>query len=339
MKDGVVGYAVVGCGGMGRIHAAAAARDPRSRLVAAVDTTLARAEVVAGPLGCRASTSFAEVLADDAVDAVIIALPHTLHRDFCVQASNAGKHVIIEKPLSVTLDEADAMLAAAEAAGKLLLVAHVLRFVPNHRRVKEIIDRGDLGRPFLARYRNEHYPGVTPERHGWLNKRGEGGVPLAGSIHHADLIRWWMGEVEYVRGFERSWREEFVSEGQSDVNMIIYRFRSGALGETTYSYATLASELNMRPNAALHFEHGSVSVFPREMRVYDVRKGGMVVAQLDTAGAGDHAESAAAREVPHLTSCILDGEDLVIRPAEARRAVELILAATRSAQSGAEVRV
>ena len=324
---------------MGLIHAGAAANDPRSQLCIAVDRVVEKAQDLADRFGGRATTEFQQALHDDRVDAVIIALPHSLHRDYCVQASRAGKHVIIEKPLSLTLQDADEMIAAARVARRILLVAHVLRFVPNHRRVKDLIDRGDLGKPFMARYRNEHYPRLTPDRLGWLARRGEGGVPLAGSIHHADLMRWWLGEVESVRGFERSWRNEWIREGQSDVSMIIYRFESGALGETTYSYAAPASELNKRPNAVVSFEHGTVSVFPGEMRIFDARKGGAVVVQADVDGVSDHATSPAAREVPHLTRCILDGEKLVIEPDEACRAVELILASTKSARTGAEVGV
>jgi predicted dehydrogenase len=324
---------------MGRIHAGAAVRDSRSRLCVSVDAVSARAESFAAEFGGRAAQTFDEALADDDVGAVIIALPHSLHREYCVRASNAGKHVLIEKPLSLTLEDADEMIEAAREARTILLVAHVLRFVPGHVRIKQLIDRGDLGRPFMARYRNEHFPRLGTERLGWLSKRGEGGVPLAGSIHHADLIRWWMGEVESVRGFERSWRAEFQENDQSDVSMILYRVASGALGETTYSYATLASELNMRPNALVNFEHGTVSVFPGEMRIYDERKGGVVIAHADRSGVGPHAVAPAAKEVPHLTRCILDGEKLVIEPNEARRAVELIIASTKSAESGVEIKV
>jgi predicted dehydrogenase len=342
MATGLVRYAIVGCGTMGYAHALAAARDGRSRVVACVDPQAERAEALAKQHGAYATTEYERVLADGGVDAVVLAVPHTLHRRYTEAAAEAGKHALIEKPMANTMADCNAMIAATERAGVVLLVGHVLRFRPALRLVKRYIDEGTLGQAVFARYHNEHYPDLSGSRR-WLAEHDEGGVFLSGAVHHSDLMRWWLGEVTAVTGFSRIVRPEYQASGREDHTLIVYDFASGALGESTYTYASHAPQgLMMTPESVVTFTGGSIATFyDGEVRVYGhEREVGLGQRFAATAIHGDSAvESGSGSEVPHLTECILDGTPPLIAPQDARRAVELVLAARQSAAEGRRVSV
>ncbi|MHB0876692.1 MAG: Gfo/Idh/MocA family protein [Anaerolineae bacterium] len=342
MAESQVRYAIVGCGAMGYAHALAASRDGHSRVVACVDPQVERAEALARQFGAYATSDYGRVLADGAVDTVVLAVPHTLHRGHTVAAATAGKHVLVEKPMANTLADCDAMIVAAENAGIVLLVGHVLRFRPALQLVKRYIDEGTLGRPIFARYHNEHYPDLSGSRR-WLAEYDEGGVFLSGAVHHSDLMRWWLGEVAAVTGFSRIVRPEYHASGREDHTLIVYDFASGALGESTYTYASHAPQaMMMTPESVVTFTEGSIATFyDGEVRLYgherEVALGQHFAA---TALRDDSAvESGSGSEVPHLTDCILKGTPPLISPRDARRAVELVLAARQSATEGRRIAV
>ncbi|MGQ9554583.1 MAG: Gfo/Idh/MocA family protein [Anaerolineae bacterium] len=342
MQQAGVGYAIVGCGTMGYAHAQAARADTRSRVIACVDPQIERAERLAREFGGYATTEYQRVLADKAVDGVVLAVPHSLHCDYTVRAAQAGKHVLVEKPMANTLEDCDAMTTACERAGVVLLVGHVLRFRRSLQLVKRIIDDGSLGRAFFARYHNEHYPDLSGGRR-WLSFYEEGGVFLSGAVHHSDLMRWWLGEVAAVSGFCRTIRPEYIESGREDHTLIVYEFANGALGESTYTYASHAPQsLMMTPESTVTFSEGMVATFYNgEVRVYGHERQLYAGQPFVATAVVDRSavEAGSSSEVPHLTDCILTGKPPLISPQDARRAVELVLAARRSAQEGRRIEV
>lgn len=342
MKAGVVSYAVIGCGVMGKTHAEAALADPASNVHYCVDVDASRAGDLARRVSAKGSTDYDAVLADPELDAVIVCLPHTLHRDFCVRAAKAGKHVIVEKPIAVSLPEADEMIAAAGANGVHLLVAHVLRLDPNLIRVKELIDSGAMGEPILARIHTNGFVRDSSRQYeygSWYYSKGEGGAALGGAIHHADLITWWLGKVKSVTGFEQSNRPEFKAVDEPDFSLIVYEFESGALGETTYGYGTHATAANALPFAVISLRRGTVTILGNgEYRVY-----GSASDPDDSRSrveiSASRGGSLAAKEVPSFSQAILNGAPLFITPQEARRALELILASSESSRAHKTVAV
>ena len=326
-------YAIVGCGSMGRVHAEAAANDPRSSIRYCVDSDLSRAEDFAQKYGGKPSENYEVVLADPDVDAVAIVLPHNLHSEYSVRAALAGKHIFVEKPMACTVEECDRMIAAAEAARVQLFVAHVLRFWEANIRIKDIIDSRELGRPFLARYYSEGRLVVGEDRMHLVDPTKGGGVILAGEVHHTDLIRWWMGEVKRVRGYHLNIRPEFVKINSQEFSMAVYEFEDGGVGETSYSYATLNSPGLRLPKAVVQFEKGTIAVSDDGvMRI--LREGDSDIDEIKT-----DPSTAAPQEIPHFTKAVLDGVRLRCTPWDARRAVELCVAAERSAHLGRDVEV
>lgn len=326
-----IDYAIVGCGAMARTHAQAAAKNPGSSVRYCVDTDLSRAEQFAQQYGGIGTDNYEVALADPGVHAVAIVLPHHLHCEFSVKAAEAGKHIFVEKPMACTVEECDRMMAAARAAGVQLFVAHVLRFWEANIRIKEMIQSRTLGRPFLARYYSEGRPSLAEDRMHLIDPAKGGGVILAGEVHHTDLIRWWMGEVKRVRGYHLNLRPEFANCDSQEFSMVVYEFEDGSIGETSYSYATLSSPALNLSKSVVQFEKGTVSVSSEGvMRI--LREGSSEVEEICT-----DPSKAAPQEIPHFTSAIQNGTPLVCTPEDARRAVELCVAAEESAHLGHDV--
>ncbi|MBI4027527.1 MAG: Gfo/Idh/MocA family oxidoreductase [Verrucomicrobia bacterium] len=337
-------YAIVGCGLMGHAHGFAVSQDPNGELVLCIDPKKKRTETLAGRFGGKPSTNYEACLTRKDVDAVVLAVPHSLHCPLALQAFAAGKHVMVEKPIACTLKESDQMIQASRRGHRLLFVAHVLRFRKSLQLVKRILDEGILGAPVFARYHNEHYPKLG-EFQAWLANHDEGGVFVSGAVHHTDLMRWWMGEVRAVTGHAIQVRPEYKKSGREDCTMIVYDFKSGAMGESTYSYASIAPQalMNMTEASVVCTEGQVLVTHDHLVRIYSPnhpvfgdRKGFVLVEESQATSLG---ESGSAAEVPHFSECILKEREPLITAQDARRALELALAARDSAASGKRVDV
>src|SRR5947208_1772751 len=139
--------ALIGCGKVGQIHAAALRELPESEFVAVCDRDGARAAGFAEHHGTRAFTDVAAMLRDAAPQAVMVCTPHPLHAAAVIEAAAAGVHALVEKPLAANLADCDAMLAAARRAGTKLGVVSQRRFYEPVRRMQAAIDAGKIGRP------------------------------------------------------------------------------------------------------------------------------------------------------------------------------------------------
>lgn len=154
--------------------------------------------------GARPAGSLDEVLSDPAVEAVLIATPHSTHADLVVAASDAGKHVFVDKPFTLTVAEGKRAMAAAEAAGVILQVGHNRRRQPANRRLKEMVEGGELGMIHYAEANLSYPKGLNP-RSGWRGDPAEspaGGMTGLG-VHMADNLNYLLGRPARVAAFSR----------------------------------------------------------------------------------------------------------------------------------------
>jgi predicted dehydrogenase len=332
-----VKLALVGCGMMGEAHAWGAANDPAGEIAIYVDRHLEKAQRLANKHGGIATVDYRQALEHPDIQGVVLALPLTLHHPFAMQALAADKHVLVEKPISLSLEQADEMIAAAEKGNLVLFVAHVLRFRPVLQFIQRAIAEGSLGTPVFARYHNEHWPPLR--ENAWMADWEEGGVFVGAAVHHSDLMRWWMGDVTAVTGHGLRVRPEFRQSGREDHAMIVYEFLSGAMGESTYSYASHHMRMHPAVEAAVTLTDGEILLFSDgTLHVY--RHGEPAV--LDELGtvtfrmrpSESRFEAGSAAEVPHFSSCIISGHQPAISAREARLALELVLLARQSAEEG-----
>lgn len=195
MPGPVLSLGLIGCGNFGRGLAAAFAATPRVRVALCADRDPAAAAACAGGLGARAA-GVEQLLADPGLDAVAVATPNATHRD-CVEAAlGAGKHVWCEKPMALSVQDCDAMLAAAARARRCLTVGHMQRHFPLLAAVREAVGAGAVGRPGLVTLARREYLRRAP---GWLRQRAVvGGLQFQSSIHEFDWLRSAFGEVVRV---------------------------------------------------------------------------------------------------------------------------------------------
>ena len=219
---------LIGCGGMGSRHAEGFNQlKDRVRVTAAVDIELERAEAVADQFdACRAATDYQAVLDD--VDGVLIALPHRLHHPAARFFLDAGKHVLLEKPMATTEEHCLDLIEASERSNRVLMTAYVMRFNPLVVRMKELLDRRAYGDVFQVSIWTEQYtwlrgyPGLTT-----VASLG-GGQLFSHGCHYIDILLWFLGRP--VRGSHLGtntgtpWMER---EGTSHVAI---EFEGGALG-------------------------------------------------------------------------------------------------------------
>jgi predicted dehydrogenase len=197
----MVTVSIIGAGFMGSTHAAGyAALGSRARVKAVCARSVERAARVASTVGADPTVDVEAVLCDPEVDAVDICVPTPAHREFAERAFNAGKHVFLEKPIALTIDDADAIIAAAERSGKTLMVGLVLRFWPEYVRLQQLVEAGELGRPRAVSTQRLSPPADWTD---WLGDREQsGGTAIDLLIHDFDQMNALLGTPRSVYASE-----------------------------------------------------------------------------------------------------------------------------------------
>jgi myo-inositol 2-dehydrogenase / D-chiro-inositol 1-dehydrogenase len=249
-----VRLAVVGSGRIAGVHARALARVARGRLVACTDAVPEVAERFAAEHGLAVYPAFADVLADPDVDAVLIATPNGLHADQTIAALDAGKHVFCQKPISLTTDDAERVVAAGRASDRVLQFGFMLRFTPPLTRVKELVDSGAIGSPIAL---TANIFGWEPSADWFYDRAAGGGVILDTMVHFADLVRWLLGDVERVAAEGGAYVLEGARRHESPDNAIVTMRHAGGAMSSMYVTWT-AGHGNFR--LELFGSEGSVTV-------------------------------------------------------------------------------
>lgn len=193
---------IIGSGFMGGTHAKALAKVDGVEIVSVSSRSQEKADKLAAEVGAAGTTDDMSIINDESLDAVSITSPTHLHKEQTIAALAAGKHVLVEKPLALTVEDCDEMLAAQEKSGKFLMVAHVLRFWLAYVSLVELVHSGKLGKPLAAvATRLSVLPGWAD----WfLDPALSGGAVLDLSVHDFDALNWVFGQPKsvYARGQE-----------------------------------------------------------------------------------------------------------------------------------------
>lgn len=240
---------IVGVGFMGSTHAAAWA-ETEAQIAGFVAETTGEAHSLADQHGTKVYPDLAAML--DRVDVVDLCTPTHLHFEMVLQAAAAGKHIICEKPLARSLEQAQEMLQACRRAGVRLLVAHVVRFFPEYALAKATVEAGKIGKPGVIRLSRGSYRPKKPVGNWFLDEAKSGGILMDLMIHDFDYARWIAGEVESV--FAKK-----VTTGQPDASvdfgLAILKHAGGALshiaGAWAYPPPTFRTHLEIAGDAGL----------------------------------------------------------------------------------------
>lgn len=227
---------VIGCGKAAHCHAQALKKIPESELVAVCGRNAGKVKEFAQKYNIKGYTSIEEMVSKSDVEAVVVCTPHPVHAESAIPALKAGVHVLVEKPLSTSLADCDAMIKTAEENGVILGGVFQRRFYPPVQRVKHAIDSGKIGRPVLGTvillgWRDEAYYRSDPWRGSW---EGEGGGVLVNQAPHLiDLLQWFMGPVDEIYGCWENLNHPYIEV--EDTAVAVLKFKNGGLGNIIVS--------------------------------------------------------------------------------------------------------
>ena len=336
-------FGLIGVGAVAPRHVTAIRETPGASLVAVCSRNeqklKAFAQEHAGVAWC---TDYRDILRRSDINAVAVTLPHHLHEPVALEAAAAGKHILMEKPLAITVEECDRMIAACAKAGVTLATCFQGRYEALAQKLSAELQAGKLGRLLIASlsvkwYRDDAYYQSVPWR-GKLATEG-GGVLINQASHGLDMLLWLAGPVESVTAQMGTVNHQIEVE---DVVHALLRFRSGALGvieATTVAYPGFNEELDFSGTAGTAiYEKGAGRIrwYLREPKAEWVDQGEA------SSGAGSAMAISAG---PHITAyqdfaaAIREKRRPLIDGAEGRRSIELIQAVYRSSREGKPIRL
>lgn len=329
---GVLRVAIIGCGVISEAHIKAYAQHgERARITVCCDVDLARAAERAALVGdARATTSFEEVLRDPDIDAVEILTPHHLHRDAVIAAAEAGKHILCQKPLAPTLEDCDAMIAAADRAGVVLYYGEMNHTLPAVALAQQAIADGRIGtlvglQATYAQWQGGQYLSTAWRYDPALSG---GGHLLDGGIHILDILLSLGGPVSAVQCVTTQFRPEL---GAEDTAMLNLRFHGGHLGSMFSTHASgvwppypNVMVIGTEGTLAHGGHHGALTLHRR-----DLPEGREVL--LDQRG------DPFATMIGRYLDTVLDGAPNPSPGQVGRDNLQLVLAAYESARTGREV--
>jgi predicted dehydrogenase len=302
-----------------------------ARIAAVADVDAARARAAAEELGAKPYEDHRAMLAGAEVAAVIVASPPFLHRPLAEEALAAGRHVFVEKPMAVTLEDCDAMLRAAEAAGRTLMVGQVLRYYPTWRYVLERVAAGVIGRPMgaqVTRIGGGFGSYSVPWR---MEMAKSGGMLMEVNAHEIDFLCELLGEPRRVYAAMGRFLDDRID--YPNLAFVSIHFASGALGLLHASQVSAIGTLS----GIVEGEAGSIAYrggFGGDSQILEARHGEKAA----VTRVGDLSyESPVQAELRLFVESIAAGAPPPVPGIEGRRAVAVAIAAYRSAEEGRPV--
>lgn len=335
-----VRVAIIGSGSIATFrHAPEYAANPNVEIVAFVDRVPARAEKLAAKYGAKALSHHSEALALD-VDAVSVCTPNAFHAPISIDALNAGKHTLCEKPMATSNEEALAMIAAAKKAGKKLMIGHNQRLADLHVKAKQLIDDGVIGNVVTFRTSFAH-PG--PESWsiegatGWFFDKKQAFVGSMGDlgVHKADLLRWLIGE-EFVEVASMVGHLHKPMGDVDDNAVCLLRTASGKMGTLTASWTHYPGEDNA---TYIYGEKGQIRLGtdPRFSVIVQLANGEKQFYEVGKLQTNESQTSSGV--IDAFVSSILNDTEPPINGEEGRRSLAVILACLKSSETKAFAKV
>jgi UDP-N-acetyl-2-amino-2-deoxyglucuronate dehydrogenase len=339
--------AIIGCGKIADLHAIALDRLEVAEFVACCDNQVDRAMALAAKYSApHVFADVGELFASGLIDAALVCTPHPVHEAVVVAAARAGIHVLCEKPIAITLGEADRMIAAADAAGIKFGVVFQRRFWPAAQRVRAAIDAGKLGTPTIGEcnarlWRGPDYFAMDPWRGKWATEGG--GVLMNQHVHFIDQLQWFMGPAVEVVGRIATLRHGAYIDVE-DTAVATLKFASGGLA-VIHASTTFQPDLGFR--VAINGTSGAA------VSVWERKEGQLGINDLwSIPGEEELREQWLAEDdgkegfpeyhvlqVQDFLRAILEDRDPAITGAEARKSLEIILAIYESSRTGLPVAV
>ena len=347
----MLGFAIVGCGMIARFHARALADVPGTKVTALVSRSADSAVKMKDELklDCAIETDLAKALRRPDVDVVIITTPSGAHMEPAVAAADAKKHVVVEKPLEISLDRCDRIIDACVRNKVQLCTIFPSRFGDANIELKKAVTQGRFGRLTLGEttckwWREQSYYDLG----GWKGTQAldGGGALMNQAIHNVDLLLWMMGDVAQIMGFTAMLAHERIEV--EDTTVACIRFKSGALGVIQ---ATTSIWPGLPKTIAVHGDQGSAVIEQDDLLRWDFKTSKSEddalrqrFAQKVGASGGSSNPAAIshtghARQLADFVEAITRNRPPLVDGREGRRAVEVILGIYASMREGKAVAI
>jgi UDP-N-acetyl-2-amino-2-deoxyglucuronate dehydrogenase len=253
----MINFAIVGCGHIANKHAEAISNAEHANLIAVCDTIEEKMKDFVDTYNVSAYTDLDELLKREDLDVVNICTPSGFHANLAVQIAQAKKHVVVEKPIALTMEDTDKIINACKENNVKLAVVHPNRFRPAMMELKKLMDSGRFGKLSHANAtvrwnRNQAYYDQAPWRG---TKALDGGVLMNQAIHNLDLLLWFMGDVEEVYSMAATRLRNIEAE---DVSTGLVRFKDGPLG--VIEAATTIYPKNFEESISIFGETGTIKI-------------------------------------------------------------------------------
>lgn len=348
MEHRTIGFGIIGTGAIAGIHAQAIKAIKNAKLLGAYSLTQAKVNEFARQYDCTAYHSLDELLQTKELDIVCICTPSGAHLEPALKAIEAGKHCLIEKPIEVTLEKTDRIIAAARQKNVAIAVVFPTRFYQGSLDLKKAIEEGrfgqlTLGSAYVKWSRTPEYYASNKWRGTW--ELDGGGALMNQAIHNVDMLQWCMGPVESVMAIAGNAKHKNIEV--EDTLVAILKFANGGMG-------TIECSTAVYPGAYKKIEvmgtEGTVVMEDNDIIQWQFKDQTAQDEQMNTAP-GSHNSSGGVsdpkaisyaghqKQIENMIAAIYNNGKLLIDGAEGRKSVEIVLAIYKSAQTGQQVKL
>lgn len=346
-EEKIIRVGIIGCGKIAQVrHIPEYAANPRAKLTGFVDFVASRAEEMAARYGGKAYASEEELLADPEIDAVSVCVANAAHADVTLKALRAGKHVLCEKPMAVTMEQCREMVAQAERSGKYLMIGQNQRFAPAHVKAKQLLESGVIGtvRTFKTCFGHDGPDNwsIDSGTSNWFfdkSKSAFGAFADLG-VHKTDLICFLLNSRVAEVQASITTLDKLDKEGRpvevDDNAVCIYRMESGAVGTMTASWSYYGREDN---STVLYGTEGIMGIYadPQHSIVVHKKDGGTLY--YDTDAIQTNACQTNSGIIDAFVDALSRGEEPPVSGREVLASMEAVFAAAEAARTGTTIKL
>ena len=340
---------IIGCGSIARQrHAYEYSRNGNVEIAGFFDFVPERAETLVSLFGGKVYKSLDELLDDPTIDAVSVCVANAYHADTAVKALEKGKHVLCEKPMAISLEDCERMIETAEKCGKRLMIGQNQRLTPAHRKAKEIIASGEMGKVLTFQTTFAHGGpeswSVEKSRNTWFFRKSAAafGSMADLGIHKIDLIKYLVGD-EYDRAYSRMCVIDKTFEDGTpievdDNSVEILTFRNGAFGTVTTSWTCYGTEFNQ---TNIFCQKGVLKLYsdPQYSLIIVHNDGREEKLALDRMQQNGDEQMASSGVIDEFVGAVLEKRPSILDATDIIGSMKAVFASQKSAESGREEKV
>ncbi|MFX0178209.1 MAG: Gfo/Idh/MocA family protein [Candidatus Hodarchaeota archaeon] len=336
-----VKFGIIGVGSVWRYHKLGSKNNPKIKFISAYDIDEENLSKAAKYSKFETYSNLEDFLKSD-IEAVLVLVPHYLHKDIVIRVAEAGKHILCEKPMAPSLEECDEMIKATKKAGIKFMIAENHRFLPAHQKIKEMLDKGFIGDVMLGRTYEGAY--CTPDEFldpNWWHfcyDKGGGGVVADQGVHKFTMLNWFLGDVDSAQCWLGKTLNSPPNKGE-DTAIVLLRYKCGAMITVDVSSTTVHPLTN---RTELHGTKGTIledHSWEKPIRVFSSHpdaeiKGEFYSPEIEHGIYPHYYKISMGKEDAYFADCILEDKEPEFTPEEARNGVAVVLLSYLSAKKG-----